>query len=502
MNNYIYYIRNKCEVSWIIEKNQYGNKKISYWIHSWNRTILMLIILIYVPSLAVATTYYVDNGSSGCLSYSDISYDVSTRTCGSGSQIVYDTIQGAVNGIDLNAGDILEVRDGTYYEQVTISSLDSGQPSYPVKIAAYDGESVTIDGGRTKSNGITVSSGTADLVIDGFIVDKWIAASAGDGIIINSSTRITVTNVRVNIIEDTSGPTQNAIHFENCSNCTADSNIVTTDDASWNTQTDGFKISKSDNSVFSNNTVIMRNGWNSSDTHGDTMQVMGSANLKIYNNDISSTKNSYTQGIFLTVPDLAYFDAKDYGTTYVYNNILHGKLDNAGIILECDKSGATCAYEVYNNAIIQEKDDARGAVGIRVLDDYAKIKNNIIRNDYHKTTINVENYDQNPGDIDYNLHFSSLGFRAKWGGTFHASISSWRAASGASVNEIESNPSLDANFRPNTTNTNIMDSGQRLNTIFTFDKRGVARPQGLAWDKGVFEVDHITPMPPTNLRRE
>lgn len=69
------------------------------------------------------TTRYVDNGASGCGPIST-TYDVATRSCGSGSAQVYSTI-GAALAVDA-AGDVTLVRDGTYVESIN-NTIASGQ---------------------------------------------------------------------------------------------------------------------------------------------------------------------------------------------------------------------------------------------------------------------------------------------------------------------------------------------------------------------------------------
>ncbi|MFH1787489.1 MAG: right-handed parallel beta-helix repeat-containing protein [archaeon] len=437
--------------------------------------------------------YYVDNQATGCSQPSDTDYNPGARTCGTGSSIVYNTIQGIFDNMDFNGGEVIEVRSGTYNEKVTISNEDDGAIGNPVILKAKNGEVVKIDGQKIRSRGIEVLSSTTDIIIEGFNINNWISANTGDGIYVHCAQnsecqRIILRSNTINIIQDSSGSGQMAIHFEHCDYCSAENNIISTDDASWSVQTDGFKIGNSDNFILSNNTVVMRNGWALNDNHADCLQMMGCADFTAYGNDFSSTKDSSTQGFFLNIPNDDNFVAKDYGITRIYNNVITGKISNAGISLYCNKPGSSCKYEIYNNIIAQEKTNPDG-IGIRVSDDYAIVKNNIIWNKNARTTIAVENTNQNEGDIDYNLHFSSHpdGFRVNWEGLFYTNINDWKNIYGPGNNENNGDPLLDSEFMQISLSVDVIDKGVNLNSIFNIDKKGVVRPQGNRWDIGAYE---------------
>ena len=53
--------------------------------------------------------------------------------------------------------------------------------------------------------------------------------------------------------------------------------------------------------------------------------------------------------------------------------------------------------------------------------------------------------------------------------------------------EVTSNPNLDNKQRPTINSTSIIDKGIGYNNLFTYDKDGIYRPQGSAWDIGAYE---------------
>lgn len=87
------------------------------------------------------STYYVDNNATSCSTPSDNDYNPTTRSCGSGSYIVYNTIQGAANVV--SAGDVIDVRAGTYTSALIRDK--HGTSNSWITFQAHTGETVTID---------------------------------------------------------------------------------------------------------------------------------------------------------------------------------------------------------------------------------------------------------------------------------------------------------------------------------------------------------------------
>ncbi len=107
------------------------------------KLFLILTIALFVASEAWAATLYVDNNTVSCTTPSDSDYDPATRSCGSGSYAVYDSIQGAAD--NTSAGDTVLIREGTYKEKV--SPPQSGTSGNWITYEAYDDENVMIKSG-------------------------------------------------------------------------------------------------------------------------------------------------------------------------------------------------------------------------------------------------------------------------------------------------------------------------------------------------------------------
>jgi parallel beta-helix repeat protein len=127
---------------------------------------------------------YVDNQlAADCIG----SYDVGSRSCGSGSEIAYSTPQAAADATA--PGDIVYFRNGTYYEQTTTRSavpvmhiLTSGTVGAPITYKNYNNEVVILDAFnpsngarkyRTIQMGIPPApgQGVQNVIIDGLIVE-------------------------------------------------------------------------------------------------------------------------------------------------------------------------------------------------------------------------------------------------------------------------------------------------------------------------------------------
>ena len=110
------------------------------------KKLLIILLISLLPSLVFGATIYVDN--SGCGDCAD--YRVVQRDCGSGTEQNYDTIQEAVDALSA-AGDIINVRPGTYNETVTGTSKQVGASwESPITIQGYTGDAMpVINGGAS-----------------------------------------------------------------------------------------------------------------------------------------------------------------------------------------------------------------------------------------------------------------------------------------------------------------------------------------------------------------
>lgn len=90
--------------------------------------------------------YFVDNGATGCINGST-TYDPSTRTCGSGSYIIYTNLTNAFNGTTDGNKTIL-VRAGTY-TQTWLTPRIGIDDTHRYYVIGYNQERPVIDGGNT-----------------------------------------------------------------------------------------------------------------------------------------------------------------------------------------------------------------------------------------------------------------------------------------------------------------------------------------------------------------
>ena len=101
----------------------------------------------------------------------------------------------------------------------------------------------------------------------------------------------------------------------------------------------------------------------------------------------------------------------------------------------------------------------------------------------------------------------------QWAGHNYTTLSQWRSISGSDTNSILGDPSFknsSANNYSLNSNSKAIDKGDNLPSSYdTIDINGVARPQGLSFDIGVYEFNDgnnsvlpepATPEPPKNLR--
>jgi hypothetical protein len=105
---------------------------------SFDKLILFFSFgLLAVVVVVEATTYYVD---SIIMATSCNDYDPSRRVCSGGSATAFQTLQDGIN--NLVAGDILEVRSGTYEEQITDVSWPNAGTSWnnPIIIRGYSND--------------------------------------------------------------------------------------------------------------------------------------------------------------------------------------------------------------------------------------------------------------------------------------------------------------------------------------------------------------------------
>ena len=165
-------------------------------------TLIMLICAFTVIAKAQSgTPRFVDNTTSGCSTPSDNDYDPITEACGSGSSIVYNTINGAF-GVT-TAGDSVLIRAGTYAEFVRTTNLAGpATATNRILVQAYNGENVVIRTPGGSSNLSVVRTGPSGVYVtwdgidfDGINIDVadqnfgqvFAISGDGNGIIVKNS---------------------------------------------------------------------------------------------------------------------------------------------------------------------------------------------------------------------------------------------------------------------------------------------------------------------------
>lgn len=101
--------------------------------------MIAVLAMIGLPVSAMSATIYTDSSiRSDCMG----SYDPTTRSCGSGSDVAYRTLSGAV--AVARAGDTVLLRGGTFHE--TLSPPRSGEFHNYISFKGYPGETAMLSG--------------------------------------------------------------------------------------------------------------------------------------------------------------------------------------------------------------------------------------------------------------------------------------------------------------------------------------------------------------------
>jgi parallel beta-helix repeat protein len=165
-------------------------------------------------------------------------YDVATRRCGSGNSVAYRSLSGGANAA--TSGDIVEIRGGTYSEQ--LAPVNSGSKSEPITYRNYDNEHVIISG-SSLSPAIVISE-KSYLIIEGLEISnvrRWMYA-------LNSHHNIIRENTFSNA-KDSGGSSKTGMFFQESTFNRILNNVI--DDSTQ----DNIALIKSDNNLIEGNTV-------------------------------------------------------------------------------------------------------------------------------------------------------------------------------------------------------------------------------------------------------
>jgi len=469
-----------------------------------------------------ATTYYVQSTCEAGIT----TYNPATYSCTGGSATVFPTIMGAINTLNLEGDDVLEVRadseggSKTYYEGVTIGSADSGDDGKNVIIRARAGDTITVDGSDIRRFGISVAGN--NITVDGFHVDNIMPttiASYALSASTNGQRNITLQNNTVNI--SLSGGQTNQVRCGivvggsswdgRTYNITVQGNTITTDTDAVDDQTDMFRGNNVEGLILDGNYAVNNNSTTGGN-HNDVYQMFNVKNGTFKNNYGNSAQNrNFQQTFFLELYNNGTDEVPtDYGHHKIYNNVFVGYGGGYVFYLLARKgdtnTASTATAEVYNNTIHAFENSISSTF---ISADFKNIiiKNNIIIGErtaspWYAISVIDETIVQDPIVSDHNIFYTTAGpsvdmsFMDEDTYTFAD-----HKAAGYDLNSYFVDPSLDANYKSNAAEDPAVGKGEDLSAIIgTTDKDGKERS---AWDIGAYEYvgasDIVAPAAPSGL---
>lgn len=200
--------------------------------------------------------------------------------------------------------------------------------------------------------------------------------------------------------------------------------------------------------------------------------------ITIYNNTIGSDMGEHASTwIYLS----------DYTMpAVIYNNLFTCTAEGPSEgYLSYHNYGVNGNLKFYNNTIVGPSSGNTGGTGVYMPTKActASIKNNIFMNIY----IGIYDPAGNNGstlDTDYN-DFFNVGNVGRDQDGWYGSLTSWQTNTNDEAHSITTDPSLNANYKPNAGNDSVVDKGINLSDIFTIDKDYNTR-SGI-WDIGAYE---------------
>jgi len=251
--------------------------------------------------------------------------------------------------------------------------------------------------------------------------------------------------------------------------------------------------------IISNNkiydTYVWDGAWGGSWFHRDGIHTWGNyAANSLGSITISGNEFSGDWGVSAHVTAFIYLTDYTFPAV-IYNNLFvptTGTASNGYIDYHCYSSDGD--VKVYNNTFDGPSSTSAGYNAIYVTGlggGTADIYNNIIKDVY------IAIYDNSTNNFvitaDNNDYYNLTSVGRDGDPDWYETIASWRTFLGGCPNagndcdSITDNPSLDANFRPDSGDDPVVETGYDTSAIVTTDKDGVARPQGTAVDMGAYE---------------
>lgn len=323
--------------------------------------------------------------------------------------------------------------------------------------------------------------------------------SSGAGVLSSAGSNLTIQN---NTIRDNYGV---GVYFKNTTSSTISSNSVLRNQRQFG---GGIRLENGSNSnIISSNTITGTGNTGGSGIFfcGDSgCGSTGNDSNIIRRNTISNVQDTClyldTDNDSNTVEkNICYDSYKDYndaakgGNGYHFslgsdNNIIRNNLvynvERHGISIRDGNTGNV----IYNNTTYNTGTTSGNGIDIQGNNTGTIVKNNIA----HTGATSALNIDAGSSDTisDYNLLYRSSGTLAKWSGSTHTTLESFRTASGQDTHSIYADPLFSntaaADFTLRTSSPAI-DAGVTI-ALVTDDKEGNTRPLQCRYDMGFYEV--------------
>jgi parallel beta-helix repeat protein len=463
---------------------------------------------------AVSGVYYVDQGHSGASDGNDGS-----------EEYPWLTVQKAAD--TATAGDTVYVKDGTYYEIVTVEH--SGSAGNLITFEAYPGHTPVLDGtGQGGWYGVFTIQGEDYIRLEGLEIRNnstgWgVLVEHEDGDAGNAATNIELVNLEVHhtggeavqirgnahhvLVQDCvvhDGDTYSGIdiyqwggrpHHVTVSGCTAydypgfagiaserADNLVIENNVAYNNSL-GIDIGSGDDNVISNNVVhdcvtgIALSSNEDSEVYGNTIhKIHDEAIYRYYwiaNGEDHARNKWYDNTIYNAGFGIYESNRKDsrYGTgptsDHEYYNNLFYDIGTHGSYRTPFYFRGTTDLEFYNNALYLNPN--YDAVELYHGSVNADIRDNIISTSGGVSPIVVDTL-SNPGTVvDYNCYHNRSG-----------------SSTGPGAHSVAGDPKFTLDYHLQA-DSPCIDVGVDLSAHHTTDKDGVSRPQGAGWDIGAYE---------------
>lgn len=418
-----------------------------------------LLLLFFLSASLHAATFFVDNsGSPAC-----------SDSAGNGSATnPWCTINYGLSHI--SGGDTLNVKAGTYREDVYISG-PAGTAANPTTIQAYQGQTVTILGAGVNSGRVKIVN-TSYITFRGFTISNF-----NQGLFVETADHITISNCIVYNIG------QEAIHVHAGSSFVTIDTCTVHDAGVWAFDGEGIYIGTGDSSPLDNtNHVVVKNCTIFNTTDEGIELKIGTHDVTIDGNLIynaNTVDNGYGGAAIEVNQAVGSFQHWDSNPNHIIrNNKIHnvgpgtGAADlNSGI-----RAGTGGAY--YNNLIWNIN-----ALGAGIFVDNQS-SDSYTRKIYHNT-IDL------PGSRAVILNAGTVDIRNNIGPATPNNIAT---SSAYYVNKSGADYHLAAGSAP-------INAGADLTSIVATDIDGTSRLTNSSPDLGAYEYVNggSRPAPPTNL---